>query len=322
MGMEYYLVADGGGTKTEYLLFDQTGGTLAYFRTAGANATFLDRAKVMQTVRDGISGCLNRAAVSRVSGMMLFIPGFELCIDDFREDMRRPDIGLAADFWNAFYGALAMPYGIAALVGTGSFAVGVGRRGQHYIAGGWGPLFGDEGSGYHIGRLCLETVARLYDEGKGGSLLETMLLEEMGIEEVPQLRAAAYAQEFTREKIAALSLLTEKAALAGDEAAQALIARAASSLADTVTLVYNRLEEDDLTVSLTGGVVKMGALYTAPFLASLKKLAPGLTYRQPRYDPLTGAALWYFSNKLGKDIEDKALADKLAQGIARLRAIG
>ena len=42
---------------------------------------------------------------------------------------------------------------------------------QHFRYGGWGPAFGDEGSGYAIGRAALRAIGREYDSGLQPSLL-------------------------------------------------------------------------------------------------------------------------------------------------------
>jgi N-acetylglucosamine kinase-like BadF-type ATPase len=45
--------------------------------------------------------------------------------------------------------------GILVLAGTGSIALARDRRGRGQRAGGWGPLLGDDGSGFWIGRSAL-----------------------------------------------------------------------------------------------------------------------------------------------------------------------
>ena len=67
------------------------------------------------------------------------------------------------------------------LSGTGSFATGRDKAGRTATAGGWGPLFSDEGSGYHIGVLCLSRLALLHDTHVTGTLLEKNVLEMLGL---------------------------------------------------------------------------------------------------------------------------------------------
>ena len=50
-------------------------------------------------------------------------------------------------------------WGVALISGTGSFAFGQSRDGRSTRAGGWGYLFGDEGSGYAIALAGLRAAA-------------------------------------------------------------------------------------------------------------------------------------------------------------------
>ena len=49
-----YLVCDGGGTKTEYLLFDKTGRVHGRSKTTGTNALFTDPVVAAEAVCFGI----------------------------------------------------------------------------------------------------------------------------------------------------------------------------------------------------------------------------------------------------------------------------
>ncbi|MBI3029998.1 MAG: hypothetical protein HYY64_10840 [Candidatus Rokubacteria bacterium] len=60
----------------------------------------------------------------------------------------------------AFWGALGDQPGVLILAGTGSIVLGRNRRGRWARAGGLGPLVGDEGSAFWIGRLWLTTARR------------------------------------------------------------------------------------------------------------------------------------------------------------------
>ncbi len=120
-----YLVCDGGGTKTEFLLFDKTGRVWARARSGGANANFTPPQQAAAHVCTGIEECLRVSGVplSEVSGIVLFIPGFHTVLPQVKEHFGRDDIRQMGDVENAFYAALGAPYGIAVLSGTGSFAV-------------------------------------------------------------------------------------------------------------------------------------------------------------------------------------------------------
>ena len=121
-----YLVCDGGGTKTEYLLFDPSGRVHGRSRTGGTNAIFVNPEAAAEAVCGGISACLSQAEAgeSDMEGICLFIPGFGKSVDEVRKRFPHTALTVRGDEYNAYYGALGGPGGIAVLSGTGSFAVG------------------------------------------------------------------------------------------------------------------------------------------------------------------------------------------------------
>jgi len=61
-------------------------------------------------------------------------------------------VSVLSDAEAAHLGALAGRPGLLVLAGTGSIVLGRGARGRWVRAGGLGPLFGDDGSAFAIGR--------------------------------------------------------------------------------------------------------------------------------------------------------------------------
>ena len=67
-------------------------------------------------------------------------------------------VTVIADVEAAYLGALGDRAGVLLLAGTGSMALGGNGRGRRARAGGWGPLLGDEGSAFWIGREWLRAT--------------------------------------------------------------------------------------------------------------------------------------------------------------------
>lgn len=287
-----YLVCDGGGTKTEYLLFDTLGHVRGYAKGAGTNAIFTDPERAAAAVREGIQSCLAQAGLSEPEGIYLFIPGFRSALGRLRSAYPGLDIRLFGDEYNAFYGAVGGPQGIAVLSGTGSFAVGRDLQGHWYTAGGWGPLFGDQGSGYHMGCLCLEKAAQLYDRGISGTLLQQYTMERIGIHAIPELRETVYRPDFTREKVAALSRVVAEAGAKGDPEALEILDMAADALAELAAIAAERMGIFRQRVSLTGGTPRMGPILTERFRKAVEARLPDCSCQPPATDPIAGAALY------------------------------
>jgi N-acetylglucosamine kinase-like BadF-type ATPase len=311
--MKYYLVCDGGGTKTDFLLFDRQGKVYACDSQIGTNVNFIGKDAALNAVMSGIENCASRADVqlNKIERIILFIPGFKPCLAALRKQLGRDDILLYGDMKNAYYGALASPYGIVVLSGTGSFAMGRDKNGNEAICGGWGPLFGDGGSGYHIGVLCLARVAWLYDNRITSTLLEKLCLEAMNITSAEELRTAAYRPGFTRKDVAGLSKIVGEAARRNDPYALEILKDAVKALMGDVKTLSNRLSVDGLPVALTGGVAKMGAVFEDLFKTELTSCFPQCYYQPAKYDPLVGAALCLLYEHEGCNIEDDQIAFNL-----------
>src|SRR6266581_557596 len=70
-----------------------------------------------------------------------------------------PRVDVLSDAEAAWLGALDGRPGVVVLAGTGSIVVGRDARGRWARAGGLGPLLGDEGSAFWIGREWLRATA-------------------------------------------------------------------------------------------------------------------------------------------------------------------
>ena len=75
----------------------------------------------------------------------------------------RPRVRVIPDAQAAALGALDGRPGVLVLSGTGSIVVGHDGRGRWERAGGFGPLLGDEGSGFWLGREWLRATVRAGD---------------------------------------------------------------------------------------------------------------------------------------------------------------
>jgi N-acetylglucosamine kinase-like BadF-type ATPase len=102
-------------------------------------------------------------------------------------------------------------WGLAVIGGTGSIAVGRTPDGRTARAGGWGPLFGDEGSAYALAVAGLRTVACRADgrEPVPGSAapdaLTRQLCAALGVARPSEIVTVVYAPKFDRTRVAALA---------------------------------------------------------------------------------------------------------------------
>ncbi len=311
--MKKFLVCDGGGTKTDFLVFNEEAEVLGYCQKSGANANFISKITAINNVLEGISECILKAnlSIKEIESITLFIPGFDECKEELKSRLKVNNITCFGDIDNAFYGALGTSKGIVALSGTGSFAVGISSNDEKISTGGWGPLIGDRGSGYHIGILLLEKIVDFYDRDIKLGYLRDLCFSELGVNNEIEMRDEIYKQDFTREKVASLCKVVAKAASNNDKYALEILREAAKELVRLVAYVNERLGKDQLKVSLIGGVSKIGKGFIDIFKEELEYQCSNLTYSQPMYDPLIGAMLCVLKNELNINIESNVIKNNL-----------
>jgi N-acetylglucosamine kinase-like BadF-type ATPase len=98
----------------------------------------------------------------------------------------------------------------------------------------------------------------------------------------------------SRDKIAALQLLTKDAALAGSKSAKSLYEAAAGELCCLVRAIRNTLDfqQNPYMVSYSGGLYKTGNLILPYFFEGIEAL--GGKPVSPKYEPMYGALLLAF----------------------------
>jgi N-acetylglucosamine kinase-like BadF-type ATPase len=182
-------------------------------------------------------------------------------------------------------------HGVALISGTGSFAFGRNAAGTFARAGGWGYLFGDEGSGYAIALAGLRAVAQAADGRGPQTQLTERLLAELQIDAPAKLVEAVYSNAADRRGLARLAALILETAERGDTVAVRIVASAANELADMVAAVVRSLalEREQYALALTGGVLIHSANLRSELAKCLatRQCAPGSVQSVP--EPVSGA---------------------------------
>src|SRR5579864_1057330 len=183
MAHAYFLGLDGGQSSTLALIGDESGRVLGAGHDGPCNhvTTPEGEAKFVGVIR----GCLNAAAVQAgldpvgvifASACLGFSGGAADKESILRELISSERFNLTHDALVALSGATAGQPGVIAIAGTGSIAFGRNASGKTARAGGWGYLFGDEGSAFDIVRQALRAGLRM-EEGWGqGTILRDTLV--------------------------------------------------------------------------------------------------------------------------------------------------
>lgn len=269
---ELVLGIDGGGTKTVALLasVDEKVGrsVLARGISGPSNPRAVGFERAVVALDAAVDAAFNELGLERgrVASACLGLAGAD------RESERRELVRwagsrqLAARFVQVHD---ALPVlaagapdlcGIALIAGTGSLAFGRNRAGEAARCGGWGHLFGDEGSGYALAREALRAVAKSADGRGPPTALTDRMLNRLQISRPENLVEVIYQADFDRAAIASLAELVLESARLNDAVAIALVDRSAGDLAEMIAAVARRLQFGDqaFSLALTGGLLLAG----------------------------------------------------------------
>ncbi len=125
----------------------------------------------------------------------------------------------------ALYGTTLGKAGLVVIAGTGSICIGINDEGEQFIAGGWGPVAGDEGGGRGIAGEALHAVAKASD-GRGElTKLSERAAEYFRASNVENLIGAIYAPQMDNSRIAGFARLVVETAADGDKIAVDILCR-------------------------------------------------------------------------------------------------
>ena len=162
---------------------------------------------------------------------------------------------------------------LAVIVGTGSVAGGVNAEGKRTVTGGWGFWFGDEGSGFDLGRRALAAVAGASDGTGPPTSLVDALVGYTGAQKPREILARLEARGDVRREIAACAEPLIELAATGDEVARAIVERGARDAARLIHAVAAGLGMTrGAALGAAGGVLTGSSLYRNAVLEQLEAL--------------------------------------------------
>jgi glucosamine kinase len=301
--LAYFLGVDAGGTKTEFLLGDesreigriQTGSIKRLRRDEEATEQNLSRALIELTAKTGVSMLSVARCCVGASGSTAPLVA-EWITNAFRpqvsgEFLLVEDVDIALDA--AFQGER----GVLILAGTGSNVAGRDIDGQIVTAGGWGPALSDEGSGYFLGLEALRKGFRAIDERRTTIVLET-IQSYWNLSSLGEL--VEYANANPSPDFSALAPLVIAAAMQGDEVAEEVVHAGGEERASLAAIVIERIRETEedagkgfsmLPVALAGSILEKVPKARHALEEALVLRYPDIEIMAASVDPAQGA-LW------------------------------
>lgn len=271
-----YAGIDGGGTKTLAVVVDAEGHERGRHAAGSGNYAAVGVARAVANIRAAIEGAvaaagggaqpaaawIGLAGVDRPEDWDLLLPHLDPLAGVVRLSN---DAELALT-------ALDQALGVAVIAGTGSIALGRDASGTLVRAGGWGHVIGDEGSGWDMGRLALQAVARATDGRGPGTSLVAAVVGHWDLSSPDGIYGVLY-PDTDKALIARLTSVVLAEARAGDTVAREILEHAAGEIALLALTAGERLvfPEAGLPLALAGGILVNEADFRAMVLERVRE---------------------------------------------------
>jgi N-acetylglucosamine kinase-like BadF-type ATPase len=304
-GIQPLLGIDAGGTRTRALVVDADGRRVES-EAGPANWTTLGAQRCRMALEAAIRGAMESAGLraSDLGAACVALAGYYPPWHESEAGAALADLlpgvplRLVPDLLAAWAGAFSGRPGGVIVAGTGAVAYGRDATGAQARAGGWGPLFGDEGSGFWIGCQALRSAARALD-GRGGDTLLLPALQARQQQEQEralspeEVLRAVYRDDWPRERVASLAPIVARLAAEGDREAAAILEQAGGALAELALAVVCRLDWRSGPPRLVaiGGVTEAGPSLWKPLRQGLAAVRPDACWASPEGSPVEGAVL-------------------------------
>jgi glucosamine kinase len=280
---------DGGQSSTVAVVGDEHGRILGRGASgpsdeigAGPESTRLSDA-LRAALKDAIARA-GLAAGTRCDAVVAGISGYNGRLYGRTPELPAQRVVLMHDTPIAHAGALAGKSGVVVIAGTGSVAYTRDGDGTGHVFGGWGFLFGDEGSAFRIACDALADLMRAQDDGDDEPAEE--LRASLEFFESPSLRDVGrrfYHGEISRDRLAAfapVALRFERFRIAANRGADRLAELACRGIAAGGVA----------RVGLSGGIFRDAALRER-VADRVRARFDGAEVFAGRYDPAAGALL-------------------------------
>jgi N-acetylglucosamine kinase-like BadF-type ATPase len=297
LNLDFYLLVDGGKSKTEAVIIDSAGLEIA--KSRGPGLEIIGSVKGYERVVDSLRATFELLPqLPRFAGVAFGLNGAQapsasadLAAKAISSLVKADRFTIASDVVMNYLGALGNQSGIVVAAGTGSVVMAISRQGVPYRIDGDGPLFADRGSGHDIGRQGLKIAAMVDDGLPGSTALHKAMIQRFSTLE--NTAASVYGAANPIELVASFSKSVAEAAEAGDEISIEILRCAAKDLALNVHAAARRskLAGAPFSYSTAGGLFNVGPLLEKPFHDFIGEFLPEAEYQKPLGGAIAGARI-------------------------------
>src|SRR5580700_5170065 len=295
---EYFLGLDGGGTKTDCILVDGSGKTLARSTAGPSNPIRAGYAKAWFTLSDAADVVLEHQHIKAcdIRGIYAGIGGagrdvVARRIGTFLENaFPEAAVTVTTDLAITLQAAVGDGEGLVLIISTGSAAYGRGAGGETSRAGGRGPWFSDEGSAFDIGRRALAAVVRAEENRGPQTALSAKMLKWLGCNDWS--RVLDWVVKTPDDVFPRIFPLVAELGDKGDALSCEILSTAAASLGDLAVSVIEKLgmQDHEISIAKAGGANGRSKFFDAEIDARLHELAPSARVVPLQMKPAEAAA--------------------------------
>lgn len=292
--MEYYAGINVGQSSTQAVIGDQTGHIVGRGDAGPGDEVGQDPSSTR--LRDAVASALAKASAkaglpadSKFAAVYAGISGYDGHV--YGQALQVPTAALTLDHDApvAHAGALGGGAGVVVIAGTGSVAYAHNEQGASALTGGWGYLFGDEGSAFWLAREALSNAMRGKDAGEPDDITQ-VALQHFNVASLRNLARMFYTGTLSRTQIAAFAPVVVAQAEDGNERAAQYVNDGAQALVILAMRAMDRAGMQDANVSFTGGLLQNRTIRNL-IEQWFRKLLPQAHLVAPQYDEATGALL-------------------------------
>jgi len=272
--MAWKIGVDGGGTKTECILVDPSGAVAARHTGPGCSPSLVGKDRAREITATALAAVRSGHGSEAVSSTLLCMAGSRAFWKEFGDGLT--GFGRVTSVDDSLPVLELATHGAPGLVlhaGTGSFIAARSQDGAVHYASGIGWRFGDEGSGYDLGRRA---IARALLELQGWappSGLGPLVRKHTGRPGAAEVADFFYHDPSTNAGVAALAPEVLRLASEGDRAAGRAVSESVLELLRLAVSVTEQLFPGKRPESFRAGV--SGHILNHPFaFRALTSAAP------------------------------------------------
>ncbi len=255
----YFLGIDGGGTKTSFVLCNETGETVSCYNLGESNPNDVGIEKTKQVLTEGINKVCDNIPHSSIylfAGIAGLLSGNKINeVLKFFESFSFANFNCGSDIDNIISSGLDGSDGLSVIMGTG-FCVFKVENGIKTQIAGWGYFFDEGGGAFNLGRDALSAVF----SDKDGSGEKTYITKLIDPEALNSKLFLSNLYEGGKKEVAKYAPLVFEAYKNGDIVAKRIIERNMAVVAEKIEYAASLLNQDKVKVVIAGGLTKESSL--------------------------------------------------------------